>query len=723
MIRTRLCETFIALAALLALPVTSGDAAACGCLAPPIPKPEAVNFAVNQESEQIIFEVEEGMISQHVLIRYAGAAEAFAWLLPVPSVPEISLSYSSIFGLVDAQTQPVVRRQDENLCPAQKYRCRSHPPCPVYRPPSSPVSNQAGASASLPGNFINDAQNAPAQSESEAAPPPVKVFAREIVGDYETVVLGSGDAQLIIDWLQENQFLVSDALAPFMQPYLDAEQLFVASKLVPGANVKQMRPLKLRYEGENPSIPLRLTPVAAEPHLTVTAFIYANKEFEPVAQDITTIPEDAYGFSKEGRSNYPMALARAVDDAGGAAFVREYVGRPPVFKDTTGCCDGSFQNNFGGVPFPGPPGGGSSQVDPAVGDDGIVDVCGVGNDGVCQCPSADFDAADCTSDPDAAGTVLLAEQLSTKYSTLSRLTTRVSPEEMTFDPAFKAKSTATEAMRLQVTVPVYSVDRCVDRVAPSDQQKYSDAEQSRACDAVYCGDGECVITKGGAACDCDKGYVARTFTDLDGAPSITCVPLLPPKTAADVDLPSPCDGKEIAHGACVEAGGFAAAVCDAGYAAGTTGPRIAGIPESPECLSVTARSGGTGGTNSNRALEGLRVCSPKPPMCAADGWIEEQMVGGNPGVDCDDNVPDPSWFIEPPKPLCRAVTAPGTNTGTARAPAVAPRPLALMDTTKPKPSSSSRGCSVSSPSGRPLGSGFGFAALGLLGAALVRRRS
>ncbi len=98
--------TLLCGAAFLPLLTAADDAHACGCFSPPIPQPAEVNFAVNQQAEQIIFEVDEGVVTAHVLIRYAGDPESFGWLLPVPSVPDIQLSNSAIFGLVDQQTQP-----------------------------------------------------------------------------------------------------------------------------------------------------------------------------------------------------------------------------------------------------------------------------------------------------------------------------------------------------------------------------------------------------------------------------------------------------------------------------------------------------------------------------------------------------------------------------------------------------------------------------------------
>ena len=77
----------IALGASLAQGLRPASAHACGCLSPPIPPPMpgAVDFAVNQQSEQIIFEVEpDGHVVAHVLIRYAGRSRRCpSWSCPI----------------------------------------------------------------------------------------------------------------------------------------------------------------------------------------------------------------------------------------------------------------------------------------------------------------------------------------------------------------------------------------------------------------------------------------------------------------------------------------------------------------------------------------------------------------------------------------------------------------------------------------------------------------
>ena len=86
--------------AIVASPPSS--ASACGCFSPPLPTPTTGDaFAVNQEAEQIIFEVPgDGTVVAHVLIRYQGKPSRFAWIVPVPTAPALSLSETHAFTLL-----------------------------------------------------------------------------------------------------------------------------------------------------------------------------------------------------------------------------------------------------------------------------------------------------------------------------------------------------------------------------------------------------------------------------------------------------------------------------------------------------------------------------------------------------------------------------------------------------------------------------------------------
>jgi hypothetical protein len=444
----------------------------------------------------------------------------------------------------------------------------------------------------------------------------VEVLARERIGSYDTVTFAADEANAAVDWLNDNGFIINETMSPYMQPYLDEGMVFIASKLVPGANVDEIRPLRMTYEADRPSIPLRLTAIAAEPHMMVTAFIYAQEGYAPAYVPLATVP--AKHLVAGERSNYPMLLSRAVDQEGGNAFIEEYHDRSPVYAEGTGCC----------------------------GDD---DWCGVGGDGLCQCPGSDFDLGDCAEQEELVEAVTMLNDLASEYGTLTRLSSRISPEEMTFNPEFKPGSTNTRR-RLELRGSSVSLAACEDQVI--DQEAYREASLVAECATTYCDLGECVVTELGVGCMCDDGAAARRFTDSDGLPSLTCVPDVGTVdfSAGGLDVPDACKGADIDGGSCIDVGGFAAVACDKGKSAS-----LVDGGSLPQCADVIYAAGDNGARDySDRLLE-LEVCAPPPPSCEAGGWLVEREVEIE-GVQCGD-PPHESWFEEPPEPDCSAYTS------------------------------------------------------------------
>lgn len=620
-------------------------ASACGCLSPPVPPPPgAVDeqaYAVNQQSEQIIFEVPgDGTVTAHVLIRYAGEPESFAWIVPVPSLPEFALSESSAFAILEPGTAPAPPPPSRNVCPSSAYSCRNHP-TPFCRSSGGGGGGGCGigcssgaGSASDAGFFFADGSADRDAGGSDM--PPVDVIDRRVIGSYETITFAASDTAAAVTWLQDEGFIVNDTMAPFMQPYADAGMLFVASRLVPGAGIDQIRPLRMTYLADRPMIPLRLTAVAAEPHLTVTTYIYGYDYFAAVDHpEIEVADEDV--VIVDGRSNYPMAMARLIDEAGGDAFVAEYRGAPyvPIFGDGTPCCDSDF------------------------------DRCLIGGDGLCQCPLSDFDMADCEELSIRAGAELLMD-LASRYTHLTRITTRLSPEEMSFDPMFEPRPDLPAMVPTQGYGGI-SVEGCVDDVLGDDRGTVELARDLSACATTYCAGGECVLTELGAGCACNPGFVARRFLDVDNRPSVTCIPDVPmvDLSAGGLELPDACDGIDCGNGTCLDVGGFPTCDCDGGDAASVTGGAV------PSCRPILRTSGDRGGHDYTSPLDDIRICAPPPPAsCGANGWLEERLSLPGNTVLCDTSMPDPRRLVIPPMPTCPDVDEGGCSVGQRGAPTI-----------------------------------------------------
>jgi hypothetical protein len=586
----------------IALVADTPVADACGCLSPPAVTEG--DYAVNQQAEQIIFETEPGWITAHVLITYAGDPASFAWIVPVPEVPELGISPASAFGFLDKLTAPDVTVNVENLCPTSAWSCRYHDAlsCPgLY---ATAGDGQGFSDAGLPPGVGTD-------------PPPVTVINEQVVGDYQTVTFRASEAAAATQWLRDNGFIVNPTTSIYMESYIQANMVFVAAKLVPGAGIRAIKPLRMRYRAAYPTIPLVLTAVAAEPHLTVSAFVYGDKPFRPMGHPVVTIDPARLALDRGGRLNYPMVLARTIDEAGGDGFAIEYRGPSvrPQFSQTGFCCSTDF------------------------------DACRLANNQRCECPRSEFDRADCAAEGDVLDSVALLDALAARYSTLTRITTRVSPEEMTFDPAFEPDYAArlTGPMSVHGTQP--SLAACASAVI--DKTRFHELDVVQDCATTYCGAGQCVITDQGAGCACDAGYVARSFTDLDGKPSVTCIPRVPPVDlrAGGLALPDACAGKSCGAGQCLDRNGVAVCDCDGG--AGAV-PDPSGVPR---CVALDQLTRTPGAQNFSEPLRALDVCAPPPPSCGPDGWLA-RTGSTRPGVDCGNTTPAAALTVEPPAPHC-----------------------------------------------------------------------
>jgi hypothetical protein len=612
---TPLCAAAVA-ATLLAAPAPRANA--CGCFSPPVPESvDDSGYAINQQAEQIIFEVEEDHVTAHVSIRYAGDPESFAWIVPVPSVPDLDLSSAALFGLLDATTAPITNVRAESLCPDAAYNCTYHDPptCPFW----GNDGDNNGFSDSAGNNGANNGSwDAGADGSGGENPGGVVVHQREVVGSYDTVVFGAEEADGAVQWLVQEGFLVNESMAPFMQPYFDGGMLFIASKLIAGAGVEEIKPLKMTFQARNPMIPLMLTAVAAEPELTVTAYIYGDAYFAPVDHPILGVPENLISRDAAGRSNYPMVLSRLIDQAGGDGFMMEYSGAPTltVPNGDSGCCD-------------------------------EWDNCGIQGDGQCQCPSQEWDRADCVEEgaEDLIEGLEIMADLQARYPRMTRLTTRLSPHEMTFDPMF-APAPIEPQGRLTLNGKIRTMSGCEGDII--DMELYSSIQELQGCSSVYCGAGTCATTADGPGCVCDPGFVSRTFLDLDGQSSVTCVPATPTVDhgAGGLDVPNICRGIQCGAGTCVNQNGFPACSCRPDTAATVVGPT------NPSCRPIERVAQSPGAEDFTLPVEDVRACAPAPPECGRWGWLQENPNIRREGVLCESSLGRDEQFVVPAAPTC-----------------------------------------------------------------------
>jgi hypothetical protein len=171
-------------------------ASACGGLfcssgGPPAP--------VDQTAERTVCDVDEKGIRALVEINYAGTADEFAWVVPVKGVPEVAEGDPSIFNQVEQQTT-----------------------LSTQLPPQQPCDFGGGSSSSGFG-CSSDAASPATFGSGDSRTEVVTVLAHDYAGDFEFHMVGATGAAVLVGWLQDNGYNVSDNMTPVMEPYLGSE--------------------------------------------------------------------------------------------------------------------------------------------------------------------------------------------------------------------------------------------------------------------------------------------------------------------------------------------------------------------------------------------------------------------------------------------------------------------------------------------------------------------
>jgi MYXO-CTERM domain-containing protein len=509
------------LAAALALRLLApGTADACGgffCQITP----------VEQNAERILFEIDpEGIISTTVEISYAGEPEGFSWVVPVSATPTLEDVPPSALRLLDGGTVPTII------------------------PPPTTCSG-----AAPPGIFRSSGANDAAEQGGG-----VTVEDLPQVGPFDPEVVSSDDPQALIEWLNTNGYLITEAMEPFVADYVASGMKFLAMKLTPGAGTADIVPIRMTYAGTSPMVPISLTSVSAEPEMGVMVFVagagrYESDNFANMTVDVADVQADP----NSGANNYYPLLSWLIDEAGSRAFVTEYADTAQVTRQ-------NIENFFGFF-----------------------------------------------ADDDAESRAFLNDVLA-RHAYVTRMYTRISGWEMAFDPSFaRADSDATVSRTLDLS------DRpAIEVCGPRNRAPEPCGQMYCGVDAM------CATTDAGIdGCVCPAGTSARVIRE-PGSPggflrdTVTCqnteLEFLA-DVLGTVDGPDdPCGTATCGEfGQCVAVNGFPTCTCDDGFAAVADGAGGAVCSQVKETFTADtllwSRAGCGGG------------CSVEPDATGAGGLL------------------------------------------------------------------------------------------------------
>ncbi|MCC6903481.1 MAG: DUF2330 domain-containing protein [Polyangiaceae bacterium] len=414
---------------------------------------------VDQSGENILFVLDGQTVEAHVQIQYQGSAERFAWVVPMPDVPDVTVGSQPLFAELLRVTVPTYAMQTQNDFCGGTW-----------------VDGGLGTGGSSTGGAGGSGGGGP------------QVVFEKTVGAFEVVVLKGGTASEVVSWLQNNNYQNIPSAPQILGEYVLKNYVFVAIKLTAGAGLDEIHPLVFKYKGDEPCVPLKLTRVAATEDMAVRAFFLGDGRVVPENYKHVVINPARLDWLALGK-NYTQAVTRAVDSAvaNGRAFVTEYAGSSGVVQPTM-----VWSPGWSAAPFQGLP---PEKVTDELSKQGLL-ACTVGLQCVYGHPliaglladylpvpagMKDYDFYGCLSCNLAAinqakwnaaefaaalqtriiDPAVHAKALLSKWPYLTRLFTTLSPVEMTEDPIFRAAPG-------EPTVPAYAL--AVQRVTCDGQR-------------------------------------------------------------------------------------------------------------------------------------------------------------------------------------------------------------------------------------------------------------
>ncbi len=278
MVRPVLPVAFVLAAALTIQPSV---AEACGgCFVPPEENTQVTGH-------RMIMSIGMSQSTLYDQIVYTGAPEAFAWVLPIRGKVDVGLSSDLIFNQLGFDTAVQV-----------------FPPplqCPTYNCGNLQNSDSAGSSSSSASSGANGGG--------------VNVIAQEVVGPYETVQLESSSPSALQDWLSDHGFNIPADIQPIVASYVEESFNFLAMKLVPGASVTSITPVRVTTQGANVALPLRMVAAGTGAKTTMSLWVIADGQYRTANFPNFTLPADAHVWNYDTSSSNHAELMQTAYEA------------------------------------------------------------------------------------------------------------------------------------------------------------------------------------------------------------------------------------------------------------------------------------------------------------------------------------------------------------------------------------------------------------------------
>ena len=269
-------------------------------------------MAVDQEGENILFVYEPGAIEVHIQIQYTGDPAKFGWVIPLQSTPDLLAAGSEALfqNMLNATVPQYGFTTTRDTCT------------------SAGTEGMGFPGGALTGGGTGGGDDGGSTGAFDEDP---EILIMEEVGAFEITVLTADNAQTVVDWLDENEYLQDDESTPIIDQYLSEGHVLAAVKLTDGASLGEIHPIVFRFASDEPCVPLRLTRIAAVDDMEIRSFFLGEARTVPRTYRhvlVNPLKIDWPLFAQ----NYKEAITLAVDaeSADGRAFVTEFAGESNI---------------------------------------------------------------------------------------------------------------------------------------------------------------------------------------------------------------------------------------------------------------------------------------------------------------------------------------------------------------------------------------------------------
>lgn len=293
----RVLKTILLAIPLLALSALDArDASACGALFTPPPKNmQSENTQVT--GHRMIFSVSKTQTTLWDQIEYSGSPSSFAWVLPIKGQVDVGVSSDALFENLEQITQVTIN--------SPTTTCSGPPLC------------DASASGGFSAGFS-------ASSSGGDGPGGVTVIAQQVVGPYETVQISSQDPQALKTWLTSHNFAIPAEIDPVIAAYVADGFDFLALKLVPGAGIQAMKPVRVTTPGANLALPLRMVAAGTGTTTSISLWVLGEGAYVPANFPTFTIDKDKLVWDWDTMaSNYEDLRQQGYAASNGKAWLVE----------------------------------------------------------------------------------------------------------------------------------------------------------------------------------------------------------------------------------------------------------------------------------------------------------------------------------------------------------------------------------------------------------------